>query len=762
MPSTVIRNNLPMQPTMTSQLNKFTKPNATRLLLLLFVCAVGSNPELSFAEPTTTVAERPKIGLVLGGGGAKGTSHVGVLKVIEELQVPIDVVAGTSMGAIVGGLYASGMSPDQIEHEMLAMDWKDVFNDDPPRPVRPFRRKQDDEDYLVKRKPGFSDGKLKLPLGVIQGQKFALALNRLTLPMSDVSDFDDLPIPFRAVASDIETGEKVVLGSGSLARAIHASMAVPGGFGPVEIDGRLLVDGGISDNLPIDVARDMGADIVIVIDLSDTLKKSEELTSVVSMLGQLSAFLTIRNVQEQLATLRPTDVYIKPVLRDVTSAAFDKVAEGISYGEEAGRAARDQLLAYAVSPLVYADHKKTRRTPRGGETTADFIRFVNNSKLGDDVLAERFGIKAGDTINVAVVERAVARVYGLDMFQSVRYEVVNEGDQTGLVITADEKSWGPDYLQFGMGLSDDLDGDNAWNVAASLLKTNINSRAGEIRVGVQLGERPIAFGEIYQPLDSQLKYFVRPRIAFLSRSVARFDNGEQIDEFRVRRVGVALEAGRLFGDDAELVFGLRRFIGEAKQRIGDPLTRDVSFNNAELVARLTYDTLDNRNFPQNGIFSRVEWLDSLQDLGGDDNYSQLASTFTMARTWSGHTLIGSFEFNATLHGMAPLQNRFLVGGFTDLSGFAQDELSGQQVALARAIYFRRFDWVKFLPAYVGLSLEYGNVYEDRSDISFDPGDALAAGSAFIGLDTVLGPLYLSYGHAERGNDSVYFFLGRVF
>ena len=351
-----------------------------QLMAALLLVACGFSWGNSCAdEGASTPSMRPKIGLVLGGGGAKGASHVGVLKVIEELRIPIDMVAGTSMGAIVAGLYASGLSPDEIGREMREMPWDDIFDDEPPRPDRPFRRKQDDEDYLVKRKPGVRDGKIKLPLGVIQGQKFALALNRLTLPVADVTDFDDLPVPFRAVASDIETGEKVVLGEGNLARSIHASMAVPGAFGPVEIDGRLLVDGGISDNLPIDVARDMGADVVIVVDLSEGLKTAEEITSVLSMLGQLSALLTVRNVQEQLATLRPADVYIKPDLRDVKSTSFDKVAEAIGYGEEAARAVERQLLQYGSSPRVYEAYLSARNRLKPQAVVIDFIRFDNQS-----------------------------------------------------------------------------------------------------------------------------------------------------------------------------------------------------------------------------------------------------------------------------------------------------------------------------------------------------------------------------------------------
>ncbi len=227
-------------------------------------------------------------------------------------------------------------------------------------------------------------------------------------------------------------------------------------------------------------------------------------------------------------------------------------------------------------------------------------------------------------------------------------------------------------------------------------------------------------------------------------------------------MGASVAAGRLFGNDAELAIGFRRFIGEAEQRIGTPRVPDFSFNNAELFTRFTYDTLDNPNFPERGIYARAEWKDSIENLGGDGTYSQVQSNLLVAHTWGHHTLIGAAEFDATVHGTAPLQNRFLIGGFTDLSGFTQNELSGQQIAIVRAIYYRRFDWIKLMPAYAGLTLEYGNAFEDRNDISFDPRDSLIAGSVFVGLDSLLGPLYLGYGHAERGNDSVYFFLGRIF
>ena len=221
-------------------------------------------------------AQRPKIGLALSGGGARGAAHVGVLRVLEELRIPVDYIAGTSMGSIIAGLYASGMTLDQIEHALVTMDWEHIFDDDPPREELSFRRKRDDDLYLVKAKPGIRDGELKFPAGLIQGQKFDLALRELTLPVAAVKDFDRLTIPFRAVASDIGTGQPVVLASGDLAKAMRASMAVPGAFAPAQIDGRVLVDGGITNNLPVSVVRDMGADIVIAVDISTPLASPDE------------------------------------------------------------------------------------------------------------------------------------------------------------------------------------------------------------------------------------------------------------------------------------------------------------------------------------------------------------------------------------------------------------------------------------------------------------------------------------------------------
>src|SRR5574340_1258321 len=373
---------------------------ALALMLALAAPASAQTPAPQQGSQTS----RPKIGLVLAGGGAKGAAHVGVLKVLEEMHIPIDYVAGTSMGSIIGGLYASGMSPQEIEQEIRNIDWKDVFVDDPNREDRSFRRKQDDALYVFKAKPGFGGGKVKLPRAYVHGQKFDLQLNRLTERVSQIKDFDQLPIPCRAVATDLETGKEVVLKSGNLARSLRASMAVPGAFDPVEIDGRLLVDGGISNNVPVSVARAMGADIVIVSDLGSDLLTREQITSYLSVAGQMINFLFALNSHEQLRSLGPRDVLITSKLGDIGAGSFDRIGEAMPIGEQAARQATESLRRYSLSQADYSRYLATRGKPTAEGGVVAFVRIENQSKISDEVIASYITAKPGEPLDITQLE----------------------------------------------------------------------------------------------------------------------------------------------------------------------------------------------------------------------------------------------------------------------------------------------------------------------------------------------------------------------
>jgi NTE family protein len=708
-------------------------------------------------EEESTLAHRPRIGLVLGGGGARGAAHVGVLRVIEELRIPVDYVAGTSMGSIVGGLYASGLNAEQIEREILAMDWSDLFQDEPDREQRSFRRKRDDQIYAFKAKPGYNKGKVQLPLAYIRGQKFDLVLNRLTLPMFEVKDFNLMPIPYRAVATDIETGKEVVLSAGSLAKSIRASMAVPAAFDPVEIDGRLLVDGGLANNVPVSVAREMGADVFIVVDVGSGLYGRDEITSALDITGQLANFLFTLNSEAQLKTLGSRDILMRPQLGDIGGNSFDRASEAIPLGERAARESIEALRQYSLSAEDYARHVAARTRPRTDTPIIEFVRTNNSSSVADEVVASRISARTGQPLDVAQLERDIGRVYGLDIFESVRYDVLREDEKTGLLISTREKHWGPAFVQVGLESSSDMDGDGAFKLGLLYSRGAVNALNGEWRTGVQIGDEPGLSTEIHQPLDPLSRYFVSGRASYEGRRVNIFDDsGDNVARYQLSLYQLELGAGREFGTWGEGRLGYRRATGEAEVKVGAPAP-DVDLDRGEIFLRLSDDKLDNFNFPRAGHNGKVEWIVAREGLGARSDYDQVRLNYAHALSWGSNTLIGGLLGATTLDDDAPLEGLFQLGGLFRLSGLQENQLSGQHAGLALLVYLRRLQHSRFLQSFIGGSLEAGNVWQDTSDASLD--NSIIGGSAFLGLDTPIGPVYLGYGRTDTSESSIYIHIG---
>jgi len=706
------------------------------------------------------VPKRPKIGLVLAGGGAKGAAHVGVLKVLEEMHIPIDVVVGTSMGAVVGGLYASGMSPQEIEQKIQGIDWQDVFQDSPKREERSFRRKTDDRIYVFKAKAGFNNGQIELPPGFIRGQKFDLELNRLTQPVALISDFDKLPIPFRAVATDLETGQEVDLKSGSLPRAIRASMAVPGAFDPVEIDGKILVDGGITNNVPVSVARSMGADVVIVSDLGSALYTRKQLTSGVQVGFQMINFLFALNSLEQIKSLRDQDVHISVKLGDIGAMSFDRIKETIPLGEQAARNASESLRRYSLSDRDYRQYLAKRSKPSDDRPVIRFVRIDNQSRVGDDVIRSYVDVKPDAPLDVDALDAGIQRLYGLDIFESVRYELVEEDGKQGLLLHAKEKSWGPGFLQGGMITSSNFKGDVAFRLGVTYTLTQINALNGEWRVGAQVGDEPGIFTEIFQPLDPGARNFAFGKLGYLTRNTNIYDvDGHNTAKYHTRLGELEFGVGRQFGTWGELRLGYLRQGGTTGVSTG-PDAPDYRFNVGSGFVRILSDKLDSLDFPTIGHYGVAEWRVSNRALGSDGNYEQIRLGFLKAHTWGRNTVIGSINLGTTPDDNAPTESLFRLGGFLNVSGFEPDRLTGQHTGLARVVYMRRINDIRLAKAYAGASLEWGNVWQSASDISFN--DTIFAGSVFVGVDSPVGPLYLGYGRNDTGEGSVYLFLGPLF
>ncbi|MFJ5239280.1 patatin-like phospholipase family protein [Pseudomonas neuropathica] len=726
---------------------------------LLFCLLLGFLPLLVHASE----ASRPKVGLVLSGGAARGLAHIGVLKALEEQGIKIDAIAGTSMGAVVGGLYASGYKIDELEKLALNIDWQAALSDAPPREDVPFRRKQDDRDFLVKQKLSFrDDGSLGLPLGVIQGQNLALLLESLLAHTSDTRDFDKLPIPFRAVATDIANGEKVVFRKGHLPQVIRASMSIPAVFAPVELDGRLLVDGGMTDNIPLDVAREMGVDVAIVVDIGTPLRNRKQLTTVVDVLNQSITLMTRSNSEEQLAALKSSDVLIQPALAAYGVTDFGKAQDMIDAGYRATRIL-DARLAVLKPEESQDAELAAARSPGQRTPIITAIRVENDSKVDDDVIRYYIRQHIGEPLDLGRLHSDMGTLYGLDYFEQVQYRVVHKGQDHTLVISARGKRSGTDYLRVGLNLSDDMRGDSAFNLGASYRINGINRLGAEWLTRAQIGDKQELYTEFYQPLDVGSRYFVAPYASFEAQNVEAVLDNDPIAQYRVERYGFGLNFGRQIGNNGEVRFGVGEAWGKADVRIGDQDLPSENFNEGFYALKYSYDSLDNVYFPHEGKDVSLTLMQFEPGLGSDTRYRQWEFKLDKAMSRGPDTLILGGRYGRTLDDANVVTSSFLLGGARQLSGFREDAISGQNVSLMRAVYYRRLTPRSYLPLdfplYAGASLERGRAW--NNDNEFDSGYINAA-SVFIGFDTPLGPLNFSYGLNDANEQAVYLNLGQTF
>jgi len=704
--------------------------------------------------------ERLKIGLALSGGGARGAAHIGVLQELERLKVPIDYIAGTSIGAIIGAAYASGMSTAEIQKTMVDTNWDDIFDDQPPRKDRSIRRKFDDRIFQINNEIGLSGGKLKLPSGVVQGQKLQLLLDKLFVPVADVQNFNQLPTPFRAVATDIATSRPVVLDSGSLSTAVRASMSVPTVFATVNIDDHILVDGGISNNLPVDVVRGMGANIVIAVDIGSPLLGAEELESAIGVTVQLTNILVRRTTDAQIATLTERDILITPELADFSAADFKNSVSIIPNGAEATSAVADKLAPLSVTQSEYGQHQVARDIKQNAYPIVAFIKIENDSALSDAYLLSKLRQKLGEKLDFEQLEEDIGLLYGLEIFQTINYNVVEENGETGLVVNARQKPWGPNYLQFGLRYSSDLVDNNNLGLTLGYTITPLNIWNGEWRSILQLGEEPGVATELNQPLGIGSPYYVNGSVAWSNERFNIFLDGSKIAQIRAKKLGATGAVGREFGNWGDLRAGLNRFFSNNSFEIGQPDDDVSDADGGEFFVRFRIDTLDDAFFPTRGANGFVQWLSSRAALGADTEFDQALVDLTGAATFGSHTFFLGGRYYTTFKGTAPIQNNFRLGGLFELPGFVENELSGQDLYLLRVAYQRKIASLFNTSPYLGLTLQHGQVFRNEEDINL--ADGITAGGVWLGWNSFVGPIYLGYGWAETGNQSVYMIIGSPF
>jgi NTE family protein len=722
-------------------------------------------PAATGTSASESTPRRPRIGLVLSGGGARGLAHIGVLKELEAARIPVDVVVGTSMGSIVGGLYASGMPPAEMERRVLAMDWSAMFATRPPREELALRRKADDARLSLPFEFGMREGSVRIPRAAVGSTGLENMLKQLTGDLPTQIHFDRLPIPFRAVATDLVTGEAVVFDEGDLAAVMRASMSVPGAFAPVEIRGRLLVDGGLVDNLPIQLARRLGAEVVIAVNIGSPLLKREEVGSIFGIGMQMINILTEQNVQRSLATLTPRDVLIVPDLAEVTSVDFDRGPKAIEQGAAATRAAVATLARYTVSDAEFVAHMRQRNAQPPPERV-DEIRIEGTQSLGREIVEAALAGNLGQRFDARRVERDLAWLLGRGDFERLDYRMLNEAGRGVLLVRVGEKPWGPNFFRFGLGLSTDFTGQGQFVLIANHTRRWLNTLGAEWRNEAQIGRTQRIATEFYQPLTASEAFFVavgaerKRRVGEVSLN---FGNGATSRPFATY-VGVETRAG------AELGVALGRFgelrVGPIYERVSVtpqvgpfdlPAFRGV--NQSGLRATLTIDQRDSATFARSGYRTDLSVHRTLTAFSAGQSFWNYRLMAEGALTWGAQTFDLHLAHARVTGRGKPEFPQFELGGLLQLSGLKSGQLRGDRLYFARLMSFRRLGSLAGFGSgiYLGGSFELGNA--TAATMPFASGDLVRAGSVFLGLDTAIGPVYLGYGRADRKRDSVYLLLG---
>lgn len=725
-----------------------------RCLPLLFLLAAGA-----FAQ---SPADRPKLGLVLSGGGARGLAHIGVLQVLEELRVPVDCVAGTSMGAIIGGLYSYGLGPDEIERIVAGMDWSYVLQDSPARTDLSIRRAIEQLQFQIQLTIGVRDGAMALPKGLVQGQNLGFVLDQTVIEAHDLLSFDDLPLPFRCVAADIADGSRVVFDSGDLPRAMRASMALPGVFAPVEWRGRLLVDGGIIDNVPVEAARSMGAQQLIAVDIGTPPLQREQIQNLLGITSQMVALLTQRFVDNALATLTDKDLLIQPDLGQLTSASFGAAAELVRLGREQALAQKEQLARFAVSEEEFAAFKARQRRKATPLPTVTAIEVEGCQTVDPQLIRNRLAQQIGAPLDLPGLKRSLEQAYGLDLFELLRCRVLYaEAGKCTLHIDAIEKGWGPGFLRFGLDAGTDFAGGDSFSIGTRYLLTGAGPLGAEWATDVRVGTNTLLATEWFQPLHTERSVFVAPSIGYQRRPL-RAPVGNQISEFTEEHFYGAIDLGTQILHGTEFRLGIDRGRAEYSVDAGlPPPGQQDTFDDGGLHARFLVDTLDRSSFPRAGMLGQAEWRWRSTELGAESDYEVARASWLGVTQVFGQSLVLRMTGQFEVSGQVGFVDMAQVGGLFELSGYGNTELVGPESGVVSLITYRQISNASgrlAFPAYIGASAEAGGVWQ-WSQLSED--DVTVAGSVFIGIDSPLGPIFVAYGAAEGGHRAAYFTIGRL-
>ncbi|MCL1049260.1 patatin-like phospholipase family protein [Shewanella abyssi] len=720
-----------------------------------------------------------KIGLALSGGGAKGAAHVGVLRYLESQHIRVDYIAGTSIGAYVGGLYALGYSVDDIERIMLELDWVSGFDDTVPRTALNYHDKQDFDRFNLPFEFGSLDGEILLPQGVLRGQSMANLYIFSAGMVPRQASFDDLAIPFKAISTDIATGQAVVLDSGNLLAAMQASASVPGILQPIEIDGKYLTDGGMVSNMPADTVREMGADIVIAIDIGAELAPKEELQDSFAILSQLSTMMTRANAVEQVENLQPQDILIRPDISLLGTTDFSSMPLGFEKGEQAALAHADRLIPLQSSAEEFAQYQANRQRYKQALLTfqqrpIDRVIVVNNSHETPEKISAALAVNAGDSVNTPELVDAIDRVYALNSFERVEAEIVmDEQDQKTLLITANEKSWGPNFFDIGFSLEEDFTEISDVKLDLAYTMNNVGDSQGQLRFEFTSGKEKRLATEYRLQLDPLEHYYWKNRYQYSQDELLYFWDNQRSLKTLTKSHNISSSIGINLSNDMIIELGIAAESGNIEGP--SMIDLDIDYKSYSGFVIVSYDSLDSYSFPSRGsqIYFKGAYnddkLDSfvlpiVGDVFGDTALFNYEFSLKHARSLKQHTLISKLKISGTDSDEVSLIHTHKLGGFLNLSGMHKNALVGSQLAYGSLVYQYRINWQGFggmnKPLYLGVSAEAGNVWQYKDQRGLD--DLIYASSIFIGTETEFGPAVLGFGIDDLQHKTLYLTLGRTF
>ncbi|MBK6470616.1 MAG: patatin-like phospholipase family protein [Betaproteobacteria bacterium] len=729
-------------------------------------------PALAAAEAAVTAASavvaaspgtgaRPRIGLVLGGGGARGAAHIGVLEVLESLRVPVDCVAGTSMGALVAGAWAAGLSPAEMRKELAQADWRDMFLDNPAYDELNFRSKRLQQRFLPGSETGITPDGAVTPPGVVAGQKIKLFFNHLVRADSGERELQQLPLPVSIVATDIGTGERVVLRDGSLTQAMRASMSVPGLMAPLDYRGRRLVDGGLVDNLPIREVRERcGADIVIAVNVGSPPLPPEQVTGLLSITAQMVVLLTEQNVTASLATLRADDIYLKPELGDLTASDFERHAEAADRGRAAAQALVDRLAPLGVNEPQYAAWQRRVAVRERDLPRIDEVEIAGLSRVNPEVLLRYVEQQAGAPLDTATLNRDLLRAYGDGHYEQVDYTVLTRQDKKVLRLLPVEKSWGPDYLRMALRLESNLSQGSSYQLRLGYQKTWLNRLGGELLLVGQIGSRTGAGAEWYQPLDSAQRGFVSAALDYGRERNDYWFVDQRIAEYSSTRTRLDLAAGVNFRLLGQLRLGWRETQVTNSLETGVDIVQALAGAAPERASggwllALDLEQADRLYFPSLGWSLQASYYDSPRR-----DYSRVALEARGAVPWERWVLSSRLSWTGSPRGRLPLTDAARLGGLLNLTGFASGQLIGDDVAYG---HVRAERVIGRAPVglrgelRLGLALEAGKVgipyTVQRSD------GWLNSVAVYLAGETPVGPVFLGIGRGSGGSVNAYLVVG---